>query len=84
MIWFKEIGMEGSKEVGMKRRVVAGVAALALMLASGSAARAETVAPLHWGETNSGDAAPDQEASPEREEGPTENRPLDKASPTLF
>ena len=83
----------GQQDGSMKGTVLAVVAGGALLLAASDQAlavqkvreaRAETVAPQSWGETNSGNAAPDEEESHEREAGPTENRNPDKASPKLF
>ncbi len=49
MIWFKENGTEGSrtKADAMKRTMMASLCAGTLLLAAGSAARAETIVVLH-------------------------------------
>jgi hypothetical protein len=71
----------------MKRTMIAGLCALTLLLAAGHAARAEIVAAeLSWsrGESNSGSSATDEQDPRERDDRPTENAGLNKASPKLM
>ena len=71
----------------MKRTMIAGLCALTLLLAAGHAARAETVTAdlsWSWGESNSGRSGTDEEDPRERDDGPTENAGLNKASPQLM
>jgi hypothetical protein len=78
------MGRTKTKEDAMKRMMMASVCAATLLLAPGNGVRAEMVAPLSWswGESNSGNAAPDEKESHEGEEGATESR-LNKPSPKL-
>jgi hypothetical protein len=85
MTWSTQHLMKRMKtmEDTMKRTMIASVCAVTLLLAAGSAARAETIALLSWGATNDGTAT-GEEAASEGDEGPTENRNPDKPSPKLL
>ena len=87
MMWSTQQLMERTKtmEDAIKRTMMASMGAVTLLLIAGSAARAETVAPLSWswGESQPGSATADQEESHEGKDGLTENRPIDKPSPKL-